>query len=94
MVSFPYTDEYAEAVVPVVDAVGEDLSWRVRSKFAKSMDKLCQSSGLVNSSQFLLPAYVKLLKGASAKKTTRRTDFGAWQCLSCESNMEWELGVS
>lgn len=55
-------DEYAEAVAPVVEAAGEDSSWRVRSKFAKQMDKLCEASGPAIGSQFLLPAYIKLLK--------------------------------
>jgi serine/threonine-protein phosphatase 2A regulatory subunit A len=54
--------EFAECFVPSLEAVSEDQSWRVRSKFAKSVDKLAEVIGQTLGAQYVLPAYARLLR--------------------------------
>ena len=54
--------EFAECVVPSLEAVAEDASWRVRSKFAKQADKLAEVIGQTLSAQHVLPAFARSLR--------------------------------
>ena len=54
--------EFNECVVPSLEAVAEDASWRVRAKFARQADKLVEVIGHALGAQHVLPAFARTLR--------------------------------
>jgi serine/threonine-protein phosphatase 2A regulatory subunit A len=59
--------DFVAHVLPLVDGIQDDASWRVRKQLAVSLPELCRDVGDQTASKRLLPIFVKLLKDKEAE---------------------------
>jgi hypothetical protein len=57
------TAEYVQLLLPLIEGLQDDQSWRVRQQLAKSMPKLCEGVEAEVAAKRLLPVFAKLLRG-------------------------------
>ena len=60
-------DEFTTVVLPLLESVVDDASWRVRAKLGSSFDKCMENVDKTVCSQVLVPMFAKLLKDVEAE---------------------------
>jgi serine/threonine-protein phosphatase 2A regulatory subunit A len=55
--------EYVQLLLPLIEGLQDDQSWRVRQQLAKCMPKLCDGVDVEMAAKRLLPVFAKLLRG-------------------------------
>lgn len=59
--------EYIQLLLPLLEGLQDDQSWRVRQQLAKQMAKLCEGVDADVASKRVLPIYAKLLRDKEAE---------------------------
>jgi serine/threonine-protein phosphatase 2A regulatory subunit A len=59
--------DFVSVFIPLIEALQDDTSWRVRQQLAKDMHRLCEGQQEQVSAKKLLPLFVKLLKDKEAE---------------------------
>lgn len=65
--------EFQSLVLPLVEAVHDDGSWRVRQQLCRHLDVLCKHAGDSLASDKLLPLFAKLLQDPDVQVRTAAT---------------------
>jgi len=76
-------EEFGMFLLPLIEAVHDDGSWRVRQQLCRSMETLCKNAGESIASEKLLPMFCKLLVDVEVQvriTATRQLDKVAHQC--------------
>jgi hypothetical protein len=54
--------DFTQSLLPIIEALQDDQSWRVRQQLAKNMSKICDGLDADVNSKKLLPVFAKLLR--------------------------------
>lgn len=55
-------NDFSQLLLPILEALQDDTSWRVRRAFCQHAALICRHSGEANASRRILPLYARLLR--------------------------------
>jgi len=79
--------EFVQYLLPLIEGLQDDQSWRVRQQLAKLMPKLCEGVDSEVGSKRLLPVFAKLLKDKESEVRVFSAKALAGVCAAVKSGL-------
>jgi len=80
-------NDFAQILMPLIDALQDDSSWRVRKSFCVHCAEVCRNVGEQVASKRILPLFAKLLKDKEAEVRQTAASVMAEVCDECKSGV-------